>query len=512
MADQPAHQPAHPQRKSRQRNRDHIPAKLSTGHSGLDQVLAGGIPHNALYIVSGPPGAGKTILAQQISFTAAKAGLNVIYFTNVSEPHSKLVEHIRSFDFFQENVLGHRINLYNIGSQIRDKGFQATLDFIIETVRTDQADLVVIDSFRGLKHALEITPRERGAIFDLAARLSIINCTSLLIGEYADHELQTDPEFAIADGIINLRYATHGMQDWRTLRVVKMRGVRYLGGEHSFMIEPQGIVVYPRQESLRGHQPYQGTDERISIGLPGVDAMLYGGLLRASSLLLAGSAGTGKSMLSMHFLAAGAAQGERGLLVSLQENSYQLKRRARQFGLTAYFEESSLIEMMVISPVELNIDAAAARIRERVLSGDIQRVVIDSVAELELATLDIARFDDYLASLVQFLHSYGITTMLTREIPEMFGTSLSLSSRGLSYIVDTIILLRYVELNAYIRRAITVLKSRGSDHDHAVAELIMQDGAVQIGQRFENLAGVLSGLPYNNGGVQDPSSQTSAKE
>jgi circadian clock protein KaiC len=512
MADQSDQQADRAPRKSRLRNRDHIPPKLSTGQIGLDQVLAGGIPNNALYIVSGPPGAGKTILAQQIAFTAAKAGLNVIYFTNVSEPHAKLVEHIRLFDFFQEDVLGHQINLYNIGSQIRDKGFQATLDFIIETVRTDQADLVVIDSFRGLKHALEITPRERGAIFDLAARLSIISCTSLLIGEYADHELQTDPEFAIADGIINLRYATHGMQDWRTLRVVKMRGVRYLGGEHSFTIEQQGIVVYPRQESLRQDSSYRAVDERVSIGLPGVDALLHGGLLRSSSLLLAGSAGTGKTMLSMHFLAAGAAQGERGLLVSFQENAQQLRRRAQQFGLSAFLSEPSLIEIMVISPVELNIDAAAAQIRERVLSGDIQRVVIDSLAELESATMDIARFDDYLASLVQFFYAQGLTTVLTREIPEMFGSSLSLSSRGLSYIVDTIILLRYVELNAFIRRVITVLKSRGSDHDHSVVELIMQHGAVQLGQRFEHLAGVLSGLPYINGGGQDPASQTSAKE
>ncbi len=512
MADQSDHYVDHQsdraQRKSRLRNRDHIPAKLSTGQDGLDQVLAGGIPNNALYIVSGPPGAGKTILAQQIAFTAAKSNLKVIYFTNVSEPHAKLVEHIRRFDFFQEDVLGQQINLYNIGSQIRDKGFQATLDFIVETVRNDQADLMVIDSFRGLKHALDITPRERGVIFDLAARLSILSCTSLLIGEYADHELQTDPEFAIADGIINLRYATHGMQDWRTLRVVKMRGVRYLGGEHSFTIEQQGIVVYPRQEALHATMDYAVTGERISVGLPGVDAMLYGGLLRSSSLLLAGSSGTGKTMLSMHFLAAGADQGERGLLVSFQENAQQLKMRAQQFGLSAYLAEPSLIELMVISPVELNIDAAAARIRERVLNGDIQRVVIDSVAELEAATLDIARFDDYLASLVLFLHAHGITTVLTREIPEMFGSSLSLSSRGLSHIVDTIILLRYVEVSAFIRRVITVLKSRGSDHDHSVVELTMQEGMVQLGQRFEHLAGVLSGLPYINGGQ----SQTFTKE
>jgi circadian clock protein KaiC len=144
--------------------------RLSGGDTGLNTILNGGIPRDSLYIVTGPPGAGKTVFAQQMSFAAAAVGLRVIYFTNVSEPHAKLVQHMRGFAFYEPDVVGERIRIYNITAQIRDKGFKETCNFIVETVRGERANLVIIDSFRGLKHVLDVHPRDRGAIFDLAAQ------------------------------------------------------------------------------------------------------------------------------------------------------------------------------------------------------------------------------------------------------------------------------------------------------------------------------------------------------
>ncbi|HEX5690909.1 MAG TPA: ATPase domain-containing protein, partial [Roseiflexaceae bacterium] len=357
---------------------------------------------------------GKTILAQQISFTAAKNGLHVIYFTNVSEPHSKMVEHIQGFDFYTPDIIGDHIQIYNITSQVRDKGLQETLDFIVDTVRGENANLVVVDSFRGLKHVLDVSVRDRGAIFDMAARLSIIGCTALLVGEYTPHETQTDPEFAIADGIINLWHATTGAQERRTLRVAKMRGTSYLGGEHSFAIDSHGIQVYPRQESLTQAPAYNATDERVSTGIAELDAMMHGGPIRSSSTLIAGSAGVGKTILSLHFLAAGADRGERGLMISFQENPEQLRLRAAQFGMSEQLvRDNDILEILFLSPVELNLDAAAAHIRAAVEKRGVRRVVIDSVAELEFAAHDIARFDDFLASLVGFFRGHEVTTVMT---------------------------------------------------------------------------------------------------
>jgi len=479
-------------------------SKLSAGHAALDIVLGGGIPRSSLYVLTGPPGAGKTILAQQISFTAAKAGLHAIYFTNVSEPHSKIVEHIRSFDFYESNQIGERIQIYNITSQIRNKGFKETLDFIVDTVRNEKADLVIIDSFRGLKHVLDVSVRARGAIFDAAAQLSILGCTSILVGEYTPLEIQTEPEFAIADGIINLWYATEGAQDRRTLRIGKMRGVRYLGGEHTFEINQSGIRVYPRQEALTQAPSYRASEERISMGISTLDEMMFGGPIRSSSTLIAGSAGTGKTLLSLHFLAAGAAMQERGLMVSFQENPEQLRIRAGNFGIQDAFQsDHGLVEVLFLSPVELNLDAAADRIREALLTRQIKRIVIDSVAELEFAVRDHERFDDFLASLIGFLREHEVTTVMTREITQLFGTELTITSRGLSYIVDNIVLVRYIELQARIERAIAVLKNRGSDHDKSLRQLLIGEGRITIGGRFQGLAGLMTGMPQIMNGFAD---------
>lgn len=470
--------------------------QLSGGDKAIDIVLGGGIPRDSVSIITGPPGAGKTILAQQISFAAAKKNLKVIYFTNVSEPHSKLVRHIRGFEFYTEDVIGEKIQIYNISSQVRNQGFSATLTFIMETVRSERADVVVVDSFRGLKHVLDVGPRERGVMFELAAQLSILGCTTLLIGEYTPQEIQTDPEFSIADGIINLAYKIDDVQERRTLRIAKMRGVNYLGGEHSFVIDQRGIHVYPRQEALTQAPRYRATQERISTGIPSLDAMMFGGPIRSSSTLLAGSAGTGKTILSLHFLAAGAAQGEPVMMVSFQENPEQLSMRAGDFGLENLFDpQGAHTEMMFLSPVELNLDEAAARIREAVERRHIRRIVIDSVAELEFAVRDHERFDDFLASLIGFLRSHEVTVLMTREITQLFGSELSIASRGLSYIVDNIILLRYIELQAEIRRALAVLKIRGSDHDKSLRELLMRNGEVKVGDRFTSLSGLMTGLP-----------------
>lgn len=473
-----------------------VPEKLSAGDMAIDAVLGGGIPRDSLYIITGPPGAGKTILAQQISFAAARAGLKIVYFTNVSEPHFKLVAHMRGFAFYEPDLVGERIQIYNITSQVRNKGFRDTLDFIVETVRNEKVDLVIIDSFRGLKHVLEVSVRERGAIFDLAAQLSILNCTSILVGEYTPQEIQTDPEFAIADGIINLSHATEGTQERRSLRIAKMRGVRYLGGEHTMMIESSGVQVYPRQESIAQAPSYRATDERVSMGIPSLDAMMHGGPVRSSSTLLAGSSGAGKTILGLHFLAAGAAQNERGLMVSFQENPEQLALRAGQFGLAEQLDiAGGRTQVLFLSPVELDLNLAAARIRAAVEEHQVARIVIDSVAELEFAAHDRERFDDFLASLVGFLRGHEVTTLMTRELTQLFGNELSIASRGLSYIVDNIVLLRYVELAAEIRRAIAVLKIRGSDHDKALRELVFKAGTITVAGRFDRLAGIMTGMP-----------------
>ncbi|MDP9313943.1 MAG: AAA family ATPase [Chloroflexota bacterium] len=211
---------------------------------------------------------------------------------------------------------------------------------------------------------------------------------------------------------------------------------------------------------------------------------------------MVGSPGTGKTLLALHFLAAGAPTGERGLMVSFQENPEQLQLRASNFGIADSLGlDGGLTEVLFLLPVELNLDAAADRIREIVTARQVRRVVIDSVAELEPAVRDPMRFDDFLASMVGFLRGHEVTTLMTREIPQLFGAELMIASRGLSYIVDNIVLLRYIELLGEIKRSIGVLKARGSDHDKQLRELVIAGGQITIGDRFRNLARLMTGMP-----------------
>lgn len=474
----------------------HPAQRFETGNAAFNLVLNGGIIRNALYVVCGPPGAGKTILAQQLAFTVASADRRVIYFTNVSEPHSKLMEHLGNFGFYKPDLLGEQVQLYNMTSQIRSFSLVDTLDFIVETVRKERAQLVVIDSFRGLKHVLTVTPSDRAAIFDMAAKLSLLDCTTVLVGEYTPEEMQTEPEFAIADGIIVLRHDTDGVQERRSIRVLKLRGSSYLTGEHSFEITSAGLLVYPRQESLPLPQQRRrsANNQRLSFGVTGLDEMLDGGVPRTSTTLIVGSAGTGKTLLSLSFLANGAAHGERGLHISFQETPDQLRRHTSHLSIDRDLRRRGKIEILSLSAVELSVDKAMAQIRQTVERHRPQRVVLDSLGALEQALQGTGRFDDLLFALSTYLRAQNITFILSREIASLFSTSLSISNQGLSYFVDNIILLRYVELSGEIRRALATLKLRGSDHDHHLRELIIQNGALRIGNAYSGLSGILMGI------------------
>lgn len=472
---------------------------IKTGIASLDEILGGGIPLYSVNLITGAPGCGKTILMQQMAFANASPERKCIYFTTLSEPSFKLIRYQQQFSYFDVGKLGEDIHFIDIGGVIREQGVDEALITINNYIEKHAAAIVVIDSFKALHDLTTSKARARQFGYDLAVQLAAWGCTSFLVGEYTEHEIQNEPVFAVADGIIHMENKKHGMQNVRTLNVTKMRGRKVFTGDHPFSISEDGIAVYPRVKTPAIPASFEIGDVKLSSGVPGLDEMLKGGYPRGSVTLVVGGAGSGKTLTGLQFVVQGVGAGEPGLIVTFQETPSQLASIARGFGWDLEeLQASGLLRVLYTSPVELSVDMHTALIKDAIQELGAKRVVIDSLMDIEMATPDKVRFKDYIYSLVNYFRAQGITSLLTNEIPELFG-SLQLSSAGISFISDTVILLRYVEMESAVTRAISVLKMRGSDHDKSLREFRITSEGIEILERFEGSTGILQGQPMPAG-------------
>lgn len=472
--------------------------KLPTGIPGLDGILSGGVPERSVNIVAGHPGSGKTIFTQQLIYTNASPTQKALYLTTLSEPAMKMLHYLQKFTFFDAEKVGSEVIYLDIGEIIREQSLDDAIAIILEHVQEHKPAIVGVDSFKAI-HDMARDPVEvRKFGYDLAVNLTTWGVTALLVGEYAQQEIEQEPIFAIADGIIYLHYWSQGLHYQRYVDVLKMRGEGYFTGLHPFTISDAGLTVYPRIKTPEVFPEYDLVSERVSMGLPELDAMLEGGVPRGTATMIAGGAGTGKTLLGLSFITAGTAGGEPGVIVTFQENPVQLREMAHSFGWELRsLEEQGLLVHLYHSPVELQPDIHAARVKAAVEQVGARRVLIDSIKDIEIATPDKVRFKDYIYSLVNGFKMQGITVLLTNEIPELFG-AFRLSEHGVSFIADNVILLRYVEIAGRMGRAINVMKLRGSQHSKEIRAFEITDKGISIGEALRALTGVLTGSPVVN--------------
>jgi circadian clock protein KaiC len=462
--------------------------------------LNGGLPRNSVNVIAGPPGTGKTILAQQIVFHNATQDDRAPYLVTVSEPTIKILRYSQRFSFFDGDRVGHNVVYLDIGSLLLEEGLEGVTVQIEKYIEEYSPSILAIDSFKAIHEMAQSVPQLREFAYRLAVRLTAWGSTTLLIGEYTRETINEAPIFAVADGIIVLEHNSRGMQTYRQLEVLKMRGDDYFSGKHPFIINNDGLTVFPRLKTPAVAEPYAVGERRISFGLPGLDNMMHDGALSSTCTLVAGSAGTGKTLLGLHFLLEGIRQGEPGLLVTFQETPSMLFAFARGFGwdLEA-LQQQGLLRILYSSPVELGVDEHVHIIHQALAETRARRVVMDSLKDIELATPDKVRYKDYIYSLVNDFRRRGITSLLTSEIPEMFG-SFVVSEYGISFVADNVILLRYVEMGGRIARAISVLKMRGTDHDKFVKEFkITSQSGLEVMFPFDDYDAVLTGTTAASG-------------
>jgi len=472
------------------------PERLATGNAAFDRILGGGLPTRSVVVIVGEPGAGKTLFALQMLFHLARQGKKGLYLTTLSEPSLKLVSYMQQFSFFDERLVDRGIVFADLGSVIRGKGSEATLGEITQRVEREEPAVVVIDSFKAIRDILGDSSAVRTFVYDLAVHTAAWGAASLFVGEYTDAEILTHSEFAIADGIIRFSNRRHELTAVREVEVLKLRGADYVTGGHFFEIGSDGLAFFPRVRSpdTVPAEPVSSA-ERVSTGIGGLDAMLGGGLPRASATVVQGGTGTGKTLLGLHFLLEGARQGEVGIHFTLEETADQLRQIAQGFGWDLRpLEKSGLLTLSYVSPVELSTDCFLDRARQRVEQLGAKRAVLDSLTSMALGVPSERRFKELVYAFTKHFRARGVTLNMNMEIADLLGSA-QLSGHGISFAADNVIQLKYVEVAGRLERGISVLKARGVQHATDVRRLSVKSDGIEVGSPFKGLRGVLTGLP-----------------
>jgi circadian clock protein KaiC len=471
--------------------------RLSTGSAALDRILGGGLPTRSVNVIAGEPGTGKTIFALQMLFHQAARGRKCMYLTTLSEPSLKLVAYMQQFSFFDESLIAtNHVVIADLGSIIRRKGVGETLTEITARVEHEEPAVVVIDSFKALRDLLGDSAAMRTFVYDLAVHLSAWGAVTLLVGEYTPDEMASLSEFAIADGIICLSNRRRELSAIREVEVRKLRGADVVTGVHFFEIGADGLTFFPRVRSpeldLVDPDPDDG---RASTGVAGLDAMLGGGVPRASATVVQGGTGTGKTLLGLQFLIDGVRQGEPGIHFALEEMPGQLRAVARGFGWDlGPMEHQGLLTFRYVSPVELSTDRFLDQARRDVERLGARRAVLDSLTSMALGVSSKRRFKELVYAATKHFRAAGVTLSMNMEVADLLGSA-QLSGHGVSFAADNVIQLKYVEVDGCLERAISVLKARGVKHASDARRLRVSAGRIEVEAAFTGLRGVLTGLP-----------------
>ena len=474
--------------------------KLPSGVSGLDEILGGGFPEFSFNIVAGAPGCGKTTLAHQVVFANATLERPALYFTVLGEPALKMLRYQQQYTFFDPAKLSTCVRFVNLSQELVEHGLKGVLEEISKQVQASDAGIVVVDSFRTVlrsephgDHNVEV----QTFVQQLALLLTSWEATTFLIGEYSEAELMDNPVFTVCDGLFWLYQQVERNSVVRKLQVMKLRGQMSVPGMHTFRITDAGLQAFSRTLGLTGTRKKTPERKRLSTGVPALDEMMGGGIPEGDSLLVAGSSGTGKSLLATQFIAAGLRQGEPGIVAVFEERPSEYADRASTFGmdLEAATKEG-LLEIIYLRPLDLSVDEMMQELIDAVQRTGATRLVLDSLAGFEMALAPGFRADfrESLYRMIYALTGVGITILSTLEMEETFN-KLAFSSYMISFLTDDIIRMRYVEMDGQLRKIMMVLKMRGGPHTNDIREYEITSEGIVIGERPRDYIHLITGIP-----------------
>lgn len=468
---------------------------LQTGVPNLDLILGGGIPERGVLLVTGPAGSGKSTLALQMAFHTTSSGQNVLFVSTLSESPMMLIQHARSFAFFNENLIGKNLFLLSVYPLVK-QGLEKVTDALIQAAREHEARLVVID---GLMTIRDLHPRaieRRSFIYELGATLATMDATLMVTGSEVESEAARQfPELTMADGVIELGEQDIGTRTIRTVRIKKMRGMAPLLGQHTLRIDSSGLSVFPRLESVFSPGDVGTEQGRVSTGLSELDEMMFGGLPKGSVTLLSGAMGMGKTLACLQYILAGVKTGEKGLMVGFRENPRQLFDKARSFGMDLETPvRAGQVAILSRPQADLSIDEVTWEMVSEIDRIVPQRLALDSIVELEYAMEEEKRRRGYMSCLASLLRGKGLTSLITREISKVMGPELDFSDTPLAFLAENLLLMRFVEFRSELLRVISIIKMRDSAHDHSIRQYTIGDEGIKVLTKIETAEGVLTGI------------------
>ncbi len=469
--------------------------RVPSGVHGLDTLLRGGWLHGGTYIITGSPGAGKTILGNQFCFSSVAAGGRAVYITVLAESHGRMVQHLESMRFFQREAVGKSLHYISGYGTLKSEGLAGLGRLIFRSVREHEATVLVVDGLAAVEERAESRLAFREFLHSLSVHNALAGCTALILTGLQENP--ADPQFAMVDGVVVLSAELLGLKSVRSIEVSKFRGSAQMAGKHTFDITQDGLRIYPRTEALYSNQPDVIPDpqHRLAFGIPGLDEMVGGGMVAMSSTLVFGSPGAGKTLLGLHYLAEGARKGEHGLYYGFTETSSRLVMKASKVGLDLEpMIKKGRLRLEARVAVETLPDALVQDLFGLVDQHRPQRLYLDGIEPfLKSESIDSQRSSRFITAVTNELRARRVTVMMTQQTNTLFGSELSAPLEGVEAIIDNILFLRFVEMRSQLYRMLSVMKMRESDNDPALRLFSISSRGIHVEETFEGAESVLTG-------------------
>ncbi|MEA2624196.1 MAG: circadian clock protein KaiC [Candidatus Binatota bacterium] len=456
--------------------------RVPTGVRYLDEILQGGLPKHCATVITGPPGSGKTVLAQQVCFQNASPESRVLYFNILSEPTARTLQFLSQFDFFDRERLHNGLDFVDLGAVVRINDLESIGPLIMQHIKNVEPALVVIDGFKVFDDLARSREKMRKFVYELTVNLMAWESTTLLLGEYAPIDYETNPLFSVVDGLIQVSQREESGEEQRVIQVIKMRGTDHSRDRHPFVITSSGIQIFAPKVTIR-RKPGITPLPAVPTGIAMVDELLGGGIPSGASVLASGAAGTGKTVLLLEFIYRGAQAGEKGIFFSFEETEDRLRASARAFGWDLDGEIArGMVEMVFVPQTDILVEAQLEAIRERVEAAGARRIAIDSLSVLlyKISNPKISR--DKVFQIASIVHNASAVALLATDVP--YGSN-QISRMGVEEtVVDGVIVLSSSEEGLERQRYIEIYKLRNALHLRGRHNMVIGPSGISVFPRY----------------------------